>query len=373
MSGFDNQLWKCSNCEDKDKDIKSVLQSIQSLHSEMKTMKAEHQTERERVLEGLKSMENVAENVAKRLDTIETTQVTQAAKLENHDKVISLQAEKIEDNSSKLVVLEEQVRKIDTEALSIRQTNAVVREIREIEKRERNVIICNVPESTEETSEGRKRVDEEKVAGILTELESEEIRPVNVIRVGTKGRYPRKILLILGSTDECEKILKKAELVELANTVYVTRDRTFNQRAEARQYRLEREKEEKEGKVSRGRGRGRGRGAGRPSRGQGSLRGRGSSSRGLPRKRRLSQEDDESKRRRTEEKEEMQTLKDNSSDTLDIGSKVPSASPQRSSSSNGSSSGGNNNNNSKRPSTPIPGRSSMSASAPKPPHCDLNY
>ena len=358
MSGFDGQLWKCISCEDKDKDIKTVLQSLQTLHSEMKTMKAEHQTERERVLEGLKTMENVAENVAKRLDTIETTQVSQGAKLEDHDKAISQQAEKIEDNSSKLVLLEEQVRKIDTDALSIRQTNAVVREIREIEKRERNVIVCNVPESTEETSEGRKKFDEDKICGILTELGTGATRPVNVIRVGTKGKYPRKILLILSSTDECEKILKKAETVELANAVFITRDRTFNQRAEARQYRLEREKEEREGKPSRGRGRGRGRGAGRLARGQGSLRGRGGTdgSRG-PRKRRLSQEDDESKRRRTEETDEHPTPNNNllkENQTPDAGS------PQRS--------------NNKRQDTPKPGKSSssLSAAASAPPHIDLN-
>ena len=364
MSGFDGQLWKCSTCEDKNQDIKSVLQSLQSLHSEMKTMKSEHQTEREQILEGLKEVKKVA----KRLDTIETTQMTHGTKLDDHDKTIAQQTKKIEDNSSKLVSLEDQIQKIDAEALCIRQTNAVVREIREIEKRERNIIVCNVPESKEETSEGRKKFDEEKIRGILAELESTETRPVNVIRVGMKGKYPRKILLILSSVDECEKILKKAERIELANTVFITRDRTFNQRAEARQYRMEREKEEKEGKPPRGRGRGRGRGVrgvGRPARSQGSVRGRGGreNNPSLQRKRRLSQEEDESKRRRTEERDELQVPngnlpKDSPTSNVDPIS-LPDSSPTR-------------RDNGRRPNTPKPAKQPLSAVAPAPTHCDLN-
>ena len=186
--------------------------------------------------------------------------------------------------------------KLDSDALNIRQTNAVVKEIREIEKREKNVIVCNVPETDEESPEERKKQDENKIKAILKELKAEDVQPVNVIRVGMKGRYPRKILVILRSINECERVLRCGEETRLQHDVFITRDRTFNQREEARLFRQEREKAEREGTwTERGRGRGRG---GRP-RGRGSVRGRGS--RGAPsgsRKRRASAEDDETKRAR---------------------------------------------------------------------------
>ena len=83
--------------------------------------------------------------------------------------------------------------------------------------------------------------------------------------MGMKGRYPRKVLVVLQSVKECEDVLKKGQMTELANDVFLSRDRTFNQRQEARLFRAEKEKEEREGSgATRGRGRGRGRGPGRP-------------------------------------------------------------------------------------------------------------
>ena len=298
VRGMGKEMWKCLGCETKDKDIKSVLESIQNLHSEMKEIKQgqeDQQVERERVIEGLK----VVESVAIRVDKIETVQASQEARISVNEVGVQENAKQIEENRSKMADLEERLNKIDSDALNVRQTNAVVREIREIEKRERNIIICNVPETEDENADVRKTQDEIKVGEILKELKREEITPINVIRVGTKGRYPRKILAILQSVDECERVLKGGEETQLKGGVFITRDRTYNQRVEARQYRQEREREEREGVIMpRGRGRGNGRGAGR-SRGRGSVRGRGS--RGpasISRKRRSSMEADDSKRPR---------------------------------------------------------------------------
>ena len=138
-------------------------------------------------------------------------------------------------------------------------------------------------------------------------MKADEIKPQKVIRVGVKGRYPRKVLVVLQSVKECETVLKKGEMTQLSNDVFLSRDRTFNQRQEARLFRAEKEKEEREsGGATRGRGRGRG--PGRPrvggGRGRGSVRGRGAQSTAQStdsRKRRCSDEEAEAKRRKRDE------------------------------------------------------------------------
>ena len=199
--------------------------------------------------------------------------------------------------------MEDRLGKLDGDTLNVRQTNAVVKEIREIEKRGKNLIFGNIPESTQTETEERKKYDERKVEGALKELKIEGVKPTKVIRVGKEGRYPRKVLAIFRSVDECEQILKSAAGVKLSNDVFLTRDRTYNQRQEARLYRMEKEREEHEGATAqRGRSRGNGRGPGRP-RGNGSVRGRGArgarDSGPQSKKRQRSGSEEGSKRRRT--------------------------------------------------------------------------
>ena len=130
----------------------------------------------------------------------------------------------------------------------------------------------------------------------MLELGIEGVKPSKVIRVGYEGRYARKALAIFNSTDEVERILSSAEQIKLTNDIFLTRDRTYNQREEARLYRLEKEKEEKDGALAqRGRGRGRGRPPGRNS---GSVRGRGARGKTQTRKRQRSGDDDATKRMR---------------------------------------------------------------------------
>ena len=109
-----------------------------------------------------------------------------------------------------------------TDALNVCQTNAVVREIREIEKRERNLIVCNVPESTYDDPEERKKSDEKEISDIFKDLNIEQIRPLNVIRVGVKWCYPRKTLVVLQSVDECERLLQSAENKTLNSDIFIT-------------------------------------------------------------------------------------------------------------------------------------------------------
>ena len=190
--------------------------------------------------------------------------------------------------------------------------------------REKNLILGNIPESTQTETEERKKYDEKKVEETLKELKIEGIKPTKVIRVGHKGRFPRKVLAIFSTVEDCERVLRSAEGIRLSNDIFLTRDRTYNQRQEARLYRLEREKEEREGATSqRGRPRGNGRGPGRP-RGNGSVRGRGArGAESQSRKRQRSENEEEVKRRRTS------TQGESGEGTLELASLAPQHTPSQ--------------------------------------------
>ena len=302
-------FWKCNECDAKTSDLKSVLNTIKEEISTIKKGQEDQLVERERVLEGLK----VVESVAKKVEHIDSVQAEHTEKLEVQEEAIKKNAERIEEGTKRTQAMEERLDKLDSEALNIRQTNAVVREIREIEKREKNLVFCNIPEAPQEEAEERKRHDEVKVGEILKELKVEAVKPTRVLRVGVKGRYPRKVLAVFQTTEECERILKQGEEIKLDNDIFLARDRTYNQRQEARLYRMEKEREERgESGPQRGRGRGRGngRGPGRPRGrgGMGSVRGRGTRGNGSEsqsRKRRNS--DDEVKKRSEEEAKRRRT------------------------------------------------------------------
>ena len=76
-------------------------------------------------------------------------------------------------------------------------------------------MICNLPESSKEDAMERKREDEKRVDDVFKELKMEQIKPINVIRVGNSGRFPKKLLVIVRTTDESEKILRSAEEITL--------------------------------------------------------------------------------------------------------------------------------------------------------------
>ena len=193
----------------------------------------------------------------------------------------------------------------DSGAVNVMQTNAIIHELRAIEKSDRNVVIANLPESSEEEAAARKKEDEKRVGKVFKGLNLEQIKPVNVIRVGFRGRYPRKVLVILNSVEERDKALLNAEKTEMPNNVWLARDQTWNQREESRLFQEEKTREEVEGGVPlRGRPRGWGKGPGRPKKtGTGPDRGRGSRQDELgSRKRHRSGEEDNVKWSRTGER-----------------------------------------------------------------------
>ena len=303
LKDMGKDFWTCKECETKTSDLKAVLESI-------KDGQAKQEAERERVLEGLKAVEVVA----KRLERVEDRLENQEVRLNNHDEAIKKNTRKQEEGEIRMKKLEKQMEEVgekNHDGNDIRQFNAVVQEVREIKKRERNIVVFNVPEPTGEEEEEESNRD--KIKEIFRELACEDIKPANAVRIGKVGRYPRQILTVLPSVDDCEKVMKKArDSPKLKDDIFITRDRTFKQRQEAKLFRMEKEKEEREGNAAHpgrgrgGRGRGRARGGGGGGRGRGSRGGRRGDSLSASRKRRNSNHseqagdaEDEAKRQKT--------------------------------------------------------------------------
>ena len=310
MRSMTKGFWLCKECETKGADLKAVLDSMNSIKTELSTIK-EGQAE-------------VVEAVTKRLDRIEDVQEKQEVQLATHEGAIKKNAKKVEEGDGRIKRLEDQVgkmgRDMSDEVARMRQTNAVVKELREIDKCEKNLIFCNIPEPTSESPEDKKKEDKNRLSEIFKEMAMDRIKPANVIRVGRNAHYPRKLKVVFQSQDDCTSILESGQRVKLANGVFISHDRTFNQRQEARLYREEKEREEKEEEARvaaglslagssgaagscaaapRGRPRGRPRGSG-----SGSVRGggRGSRQSNQSRKRQSSgSADRESSRRRVNE------------------------------------------------------------------------
>ena len=325
MKAMGKPFWTCGDCEAQDADMKAVVDSVKLMkkgqeeqkaelraikkgQEEQRMERAEQQAERKKVLEGLKAVEAVA----KKLEEIETKQEKHDERLNQHEDVLEKNSRRHEEGEIRIKKLEERMEKGEKENHdgNTRQFNSIVQEVREIEKREKNIIVFNVPEMTAgEEEEDSTESNLGKIKEILKELGCEEIQPANAVRIGKSGKYPRQILTVLPTVEACEKIVKKSrDGPKLSNDVFITRDRTFKQRQEAKIFRMEKEKEERDGDASQsGRGRG-GRGRGRPRGGGG--RGRGFQSRNDSvsgsRKRRNSGEaeenretEDEAKRMRT--------------------------------------------------------------------------
>ena len=209
-------VWGCADCQNKTAVMKTVLAKIENLHTEMVVIKKGQegqQAEQERVLEGIK----VVETVVKRMEEIEKTQADHGERLLKQESSTRKNKEKIDETKTRTTEIERRLDRIDSGAVNVLQTNAVIRELREMGKKEKNFVLCNLPESSKEEAEERKKDDEKKVEEILKELKTEQIRPLNVIRVGESGRYPKKLLVKLRSCEESEAIFRSAEEKTLAS------------------------------------------------------------------------------------------------------------------------------------------------------------
>ena len=237
MKAMQRSLWVCRECEAKETDMKAVLQTVKSIKTELDTVtkrQKEQETERAKVVEGLK----LVESVAKRMEKVEEKQEEQEQQLAKHEVAINSNSRKCAEGEKKMKGLEDRMEKIeksDHNSFDMRQVNAVAKEVREMDKREKDLNFFNVPEAKEGEEDDVRREDGVKIKKIFQELGRGEIQPTDYRRIGKTGKYPRKILMTLSKTEEGEKVMKRGrEGPALADNIFITRDRTFNQRQEAR-------------------------------------------------------------------------------------------------------------------------------------------
>ena len=174
MKTMGNSFWICRECEESDNTMKSVVDSINSIkkgqeeqkaeliaikkgQEEGKAERAEQQTEREKVIEGLKAVEVVA----KKLEQIEVVQEAHDKRLKAHDELIKNNKLKAEEDGKRIKTLEDQIQNTsssgDPSVGDLRQCNAVAKEVRELEKREKNLVFFNVPEASEQENDEVER------------------------------------------------------------------------------------------------------------------------------------------------------------------------------------------------------------------------
>ena len=264
MKARGKSFWTCNACEANDDDMKAVVDSIKSIKQGQEEQKAEmsaikqgqdeqrsdrqeQRKEREKILEGLKAVEVVA----KKLEQIETVQEKHEERLDKHEEAVEKNSKRQDDGEKRIERLEDRLEKVektnfdglkrleaaekklnegsvpdkkDNGALNMRMTNAVVREVREIEKRKKNIMVWNVPEPAE-NEEDQKKYDEKKVIDVLRELDITDVSFIGIARMGEKGgRFPRKIRVILTSADDCNRVLQKSESAQLADDVRLSRE-----------------------------------------------------------------------------------------------------------------------------------------------------
>lgn len=109
------------------------------------------------------------------------------------------------------------------------QGDEVFQEIEDRKRREKNVMVYNISESTEENVEARIQFDTQQVSNLFIGILGDEA-PVKVIRVGKKGNKPRPIRVIFANESVVTKILKNRNKISPA-AIKVGPDRTFQQRA----------------------------------------------------------------------------------------------------------------------------------------------
>ena len=140
--------WKCKACVAKKDELKSLLETMQSkIQSEIRLGHEENKKEREKIIEGLKSLESVS----RRVDTVEEKQaeikenmekdrqerkseITEINKEFGRFTTVSAQVSKIQES---VTSQDERISKIENRTEEhhpgkpdVRQTNAIIREIR---------------------------------------------------------------------------------------------------------------------------------------------------------------------------------------------------------------------------------------------------
>lgn len=114
--------------------------------------------------------------------------------------------------------------------------DVVVHELADREQRRKNLIVFNMPESVQGTNESKKRVDEQSVRSLISNLVPEDLSQarINVVRIGNRGDNKiRPLKVVLPSETIVANILrnsKKLHDLPQYDRVAVSSDRTPMQR-----------------------------------------------------------------------------------------------------------------------------------------------
>ena len=154
--------WKCKSCEGEKDNIKTLLET-------MNLKLARDEEDREKILTSLKSIESVT----KRVEVLEEKQSTQENKLIHHEEIIREQSQKIkelEGKSSHSVDMNQLVNKATTE-------------MAEREKRSRNFLVHQLPESLYTDPDDILNDDRNKVEKLVSNI-SPKVHVVRLFRLG---------------------------------------------------------------------------------------------------------------------------------------------------------------------------------------------
>ena len=252
--------WKCLLCEGSGQAKTDETQSVQSqsLMTLLEAMNERMKKDNEKIFASLKSFESVV----KKVDVIEEKQTAQEEKLTDHEEILGKQAEKIKD------LEERENQNIDVNHL----VDKAATEMAEREKRSRNFLVHQMPESLFTDPDKILNDDRQKVEKLVADV-MPKVQVVRLFRIGQPrqdSQKPRSLLVNTTDANQARAVVNASfakTLTKIPGTkdIQCTKDRSFNQRLVLGKTKVA------DVEHSRGRGRGqtRGRGRGRP-RGRGS-------------------------------------------------------------------------------------------------------
>lgn len=140
--------------------------------------------------------------------------------------------ETIKQLEATVKLLNQEIQNLKTQKGS-EETEIIINEISDRQRREKNLILFNVPELLTGSVANKQAADLNKVVGIINNISPEvNTHSINVVRLGrSDGRKPRPLKVEVDSRDSVFAILKnKRKLSEEYAEVSITTDRTALQR-----------------------------------------------------------------------------------------------------------------------------------------------
>lgn len=186
------------------------------------------------------SQDNHLKNINKKLQNLENNFNSMKTMFDNlHSELSQLKLDKLALESD-LSSLRDKVAKLENTSLVSLQPYDVniFNEIQDRITREKNIIIYNVPDSTQDGSDNSFDVG----LDLLKDLSLSDIKIINAKRIGKFGSKDRPILVEFESVSNVKDIFKsksKLRLIDRWRKISITEDRTASQRSHMKNLRSE--------------------------------------------------------------------------------------------------------------------------------------